>query len=138
MAWLLLSEDLPQRHESDIYHQAYVLGEAVGPVGLALAASVVAYLVGSLVQVGLSSLADGLRALRKRGFRRHWYWSVPPAVAIEDVLSPPLFEPKAIGGVDGDGQTKSRLQSLTEAQLADRQEELLSAVGAAETGDAGS
>lgn len=132
VAWLLLSDELPRKHESAVYGQAYELGEAVGTIGLALVASITAYLVGSLVQVVIASLADGFSALRRSGFRRHWYGSVASRVTAWEVLAPPLLDPEGIGWFDGDGQTKARLRSLTESQLADSQEALRNAVGAAE------
>src|SRR3954454_16403610 len=72
VAWLLLAGDFPHKQESPVYRYAYELGETVGPVGVALVASVAAYLVGSLVQIILTSLVDGLRALNRRRFRRKW------------------------------------------------------------------
>lgn len=132
VAWLLLSGDLPQKRESAVYRHAYELGEAAGPIGLALVASVTAYLVGSLVQVSLSSLADAFAALNRNRFRRSWHATLNHAITIKQLLEPPLLEPEAIGWIEGDEQTKARLRSLAEAELGDSQETLLNAVGRAE------
>jgi diacylglycerol kinase len=93
---------------------------------------VAAYLVGSLVQVSLSSLGDGFAALKRNRFRRNWYAALGHTITIEQLLSPPLLEPEAIGWIEGDEQTKNRLRSLTEVQLAASQEDLSNAVGLAE------
>lgn len=49
-AWLLFEPVLPSRDSHSLYQRLATLGEAIGPVGLAVVASVAAYLVGSLFQ----------------------------------------------------------------------------------------
>jgi hypothetical protein len=52
-AWLLLEPYAPSPDDNRVYGRFAEIAEAVGPVGRALAVSVVAYLIGSLVQTGV-------------------------------------------------------------------------------------
>jgi hypothetical protein len=132
VAWLLLAGELPLKHESTVYRHAYELGEAAGPIGLALVASVAAYLVGSLVQVFFSSLGNGFAALNRSPFGRSWHAALGDTITLKQLLKPPLLEPESVGWIEGDQQTKARLRSLAEVELADSQETLVNAVGEAE------
>jgi len=56
VSWLLLSEDVPSRHDHGAFEDLWEIGDAISPIGLAAVASVAAYIVGSLVQA-LAGLA---------------------------------------------------------------------------------
>ncbi len=49
-AWLLFEPAVPSPQDNEIYERLVAVGEIVGPLGLAVTASVAAYLIGSLIQ----------------------------------------------------------------------------------------
>ena len=56
--WLLLASNVPTEHGQPTYEHLVELADAMGPVGKAVAVSIAAYLLGSLIQ----SLASGIWA----------------------------------------------------------------------------
>jgi hypothetical protein len=132
VAWLLLSDELPRKHDSPVYRRIYELGEAAGPIALALVASVGAYLIGSLAQAALSALADEASSLWRNRFRRHWYTKLPQVLPVEMLLAPPLLDSDSVGWIEGNRQTKARLRSLANMQLNECQKVLTEAEEEAE------
>jgi len=117
VAWLLFRDDLPKSGESEVYGRAADLAEAIGPVALAVAASVAAYLIGSLIKAALVRLGDSLVVLKRNHFKRGWTAAPKEIILLGAVGKAPLFSPANIDWFDGDEKAKSRLKSLVDAEL---------------------
>ncbi len=127
-AWLLLANDLPEKRESSVYLHGFEIGEAIGRVGLILAATVLAYLVGSLIQVVVSTLADrvstGWSALRTAGPRLNRLAKDPGFVTARTMFRAPVYEPAAVPWIEGDEKTKIRLGWLFDSEIGAARKEL--------------
>jgi hypothetical protein len=128
VAWLFLADNLPQRHESKVYLHAFELGDFVGPVGLAVAVSVAAYLIGSLFQAGVAALGEIFSTLKRNRFRRTWYAVLWDRMDISELVRAPLFAPTDVGWLDGDRRTRDSLQSLSDARLSESRDRLREAI----------
>lgn len=131
LAWFLFRGDLPQPHEAAIYKRASELGDLIGPAGLAVAVSVAAYLIGSLVQLLLTSLTDLFAIVKRNRIRRSWTDSLGNAICVSDLGKNPLFRPADIFWLDGDRTTKERLKELVEGETATGRATVNSSVEAA-------
>lgn len=65
IVWLALGEQLPERSSDALFERLWEVGDSLGKLGLAVVASVVAYLIGSMVHSVASAL---LARTRGRGF----------------------------------------------------------------------
>lgn len=130
-AWLLLGEGLPKADE-EVYVRVFEMAEAVGPVGLAIVASVAAYLLGSLVQAVIASLGYLLAMLKRTRGRRTWFLGLLGPVAFLDLQAAPFFAPIDIDWFDGDRETRSRLWDLASLKLGSKHDRLWSAIRRAE------
>jgi hypothetical protein len=127
-AWLVLAGDLPEEGESSVYRHGFEMGEAIGRVGLILAATVLAYLIGSLVQVVVSTIADrvsvGWSAIRTEGPRLNRLAKDPGYVTARSMFKPPVYEPGAVPWIEGDGKAKIRLGWLFDSEIGAARKEL--------------
>jgi hypothetical protein len=128
-AWLLFADDLPRQHDSPVYGRAGELADAIGPVGVALVVSVAAYLVGSLVQFGLSSLGFWLSRFWRRIRRPRSVAITGPAwLRIDHLLGAAYLARDDIGRLDGDVLARERLRDLAQTQLGPSGERLETAI----------
>jgi hypothetical protein len=68
--WLLLGAQLPNSHSNEVFERLWEAGEAIGPIGRAAAASVIAYLIGTLLNGAIGSSVSLLF-----GMARLWSYS---------------------------------------------------------------
>jgi hypothetical protein len=122
--WLLFREDLPREHEAAVYMRAGELGDLIGPVGLAVAASLAAYLIGSIVQLLLISLTDLFVIFKRHRFLENWAAALNEPVLLCDLGKPPLFRSADLFWFDGDDTTRDRLNNLIKARTAESRETL--------------
>jgi hypothetical protein len=116
--WLLLADRLPQRHSLGVYSRAFEAGDALGRVGLAAAASIAAYLIGSLLGAVPNWIDYGARSLmRRRIFPSQKLRFLPPRNARQLLNTAPVFSLNDFRWVDGDPQTKRALSNLVMTRL---------------------
>lgn len=69
--WLLLGDQLPNSQSNEVFERLWKAGEAIGPIGRAAAISVVAYLIGALINGAIRSLVGYLYTMAKiRAYQR--------------------------------------------------------------------
>jgi hypothetical protein len=128
--WLLLAGHLPAKDDADVYANAFAAGDAVGQFGVIAAASLAAYLLGSMLQSMPSWISYNsvlLVRLLRHGSRRPVLQELPRASAIE-LLNAPFFAPTDFRSLDGDRRTQRVLEELALNRLGDARDKLGTAV----------
>ncbi len=119
--WLLLADHLPQRNGAEVYAHAFEIGDAVGRVALLGALSMVAYVVGSLLQAVPEWITYNsrrlARQLREVSLEETSGISLPLTNAERLLNSPPLFAPTDFHAIDGDDPTRRILEDLVNGRL---------------------
>jgi hypothetical protein len=134
--WLLLAGHLPDRDAAGVYTRSFEVGDALGRAGLAAAASIAAYLLGSLLQAAMSWIDSAHQwAEREIALRQGRLDSpnqpggfVVQASAEALLFNPPVYALDDFRWVDGDEQTTQALEDLVSNRLKDCRNELLGVI----------
>jgi hypothetical protein len=122
-AWLLFADLLPRRGNAEVYARAFEAGDAIGRIGLLGAASVGAYLIGSLIQAVPGWIAYNFRRfsrfLRTPSSKEMSNRASLLGDAIEVLATPPVFSPTEVRSIDGDQRTRLVLKGLVSDRLKD-------------------
>jgi hypothetical protein len=116
VAWLLFAGDLPTSDDAPVYERIAELTGAIGDVGLALIASVAAYLLGTLVMVVLTEIVSALVGSSGTPRGRPQTGLPPDLLSIEMIFST-FYTPLDAAWFELDRRGRERMTSLAKVRL---------------------